>query len=359
MKLLILSRYGPMGASSRLRALQYRPSLEAAGIVVEVSSFFDDAYLQALYAGRREPIKTIGYYLSRMRKLISYQKPDVIWLEKEGFPWLPFFIEKAIFPKGVPIVSDYDDAVFHRYDQHTNSIIRNLLGSKIDAVMAASDLVMAGNAYLAEHSLKAGAQRVEIIPTVVDITAYSTIPQPASDGRPRIGWIGTPTTWRAYGTPMVPMLADLATEHSALVRVVGAGQEAPTDKHFENLPWSEKTESDLIQGMDVGLMPLDDSPWSRGKCGYKLIQYMACGLPVVASPVGVNSDIVEHGVNGFLASTEAEWREALNTLLCNKELRQRMGAKGRKRVEARYSIQVYGPKVAGLLHEVVQASRSK
>jgi len=354
MRLLVLSRYGRMGASSRLRTLQFLPYLNTAGITVEVAPFFDDAYLSNLYAGQRSGRRTAGYYASRVRKLLSKHKPDAIWLEKESFPWIPFSVERAILPRGVPIVSDYDDAVFHRYDQHGNPLVRKLLGTKIGMVMAASQLVMVGNAYLAEHAVSAGAPRVEIIPTVVDIDAYSTAPKPASDGHPRIGWIGTPSTWRNYGTPMVPFLRDLAVQHSARVRVVGAGLEAPEDPYFECLPWSEELESDLIQGMNIGLMPLDDSPWSRGKCGYKLIQYMACGLPVVASPVGVNAEIVQHGVNGFLATSDAEWHEALNILLSNRDLRERMGAAGRRLVEERYSLQVYGPRVANLLRSVTK-----
>jgi len=349
MKLLMLTRYGQLGASSRLRMLQFIPSLQSAGITVSVAPFFDDAYLSGLYAGQRSGIKTVGYYASRVRKLLTKHRPDAIWLEKESFPWLPFSLERAMLPRDVPIVSDYDDAVFHRYDRHRSSLVRKLLSTKIGKVMAASKLVMAGNAYLAEHAVSAGAQRVEIIPTVVDINAYSTVLKPASDGLPRIGWIGTPSTWRNYGTPMVPLLRDLAMQHSARVRVVGAGREAPEDPNFECLPWTEELESELIQGMSIGLMPLDDSPWARGKCGYKLIQYMACGLPVVASPVGVNSEIVEHGVNGFLVTSEDDWREALNTLLSNEDLRKRMGAAGRRRVEERYSLQVYGPRVANLL----------
>jgi glycosyltransferase involved in cell wall biosynthesis len=105
-------------------------------------------------------------------------------------------------------------------------------------------------------------------------------------------------------------------------------------------------------------MPLPDTPWMRGKCGYKLIQYMACGLPVVASPVGVNADIVEHGVNGFLVETPDDWSRALKTLIGNPDLRRQMGAAGRKRVEERYSLQVYGPRVASLLSEIAAQGRA-
>lgn len=151
--------------------------------------------------------------------------------------------------------------------------------------------------------------------------------------------------------PLLPLLQEMARTHGALIRAVGTGPGADMDL-LERLPWAEETEGRLIQSMDIGIMPLDDTPWSRGKCGYKLIQYMACGLPVVASPVGVNSEIVEDGVTGFLASSDAEWRDAISRLLADADLRRRMGEAGRKRMEELYSLQVWGPRVAEMLRQV-------
>ena len=111
--------------------------------------------------------------------------------------------------------------------------------------------------------------------------------------------------------------------------------------------------------MDIGIMPLTDTPWARGKCGYKLIQYMACGIPVIASPVGVNAELVEHGVNGFLASSDAEWAETLQTLLHDPDLRARMGEAGRRKVEREYSLQVWGPRVAHMLRDVASTGKSR
>ncbi|GHE76999.1 hypothetical protein GCM10019059_40240 [Camelimonas fluminis] len=228
-----------------------------------------------------------------------------------------------------------------------------VLGRKIDRVMARSALVMAGNPYLADRAHKAGATWVEIVPTVVDADAYDTSPRREVDGRPRIGWIGSPSTWTQYMLPMLPMLSNLAERYGAALRVVGAGPRAEGNG-IENLPWSEEGESGLIQSMDIGLMPLDDSPWSRGKCGYKIIQYMACGLPVVASPVGVNAEIVEDGVTGFLATTETEWGTAIGRLLSDPDLRHRMGMAGRRRMEEHYSLQIWGPRVASMLRKVAE-----
>lgn len=358
MKLLVLSRYSRLGASSRLRMLDYVPALINVGFDVEVVSFFDEYYLTQVYAGRNSKISTLRYFYSRVRRLLFGKNPDLIWIEKEAFQWLPWFIEKEILPKNVPLVSDYDDAVFHRYDLHRSLLVRTLLTRKIDSVMAASSLVLAGNHYLEERARSAGAKSVEIIPTVVNAEAYSVARVPAADGRPRIGWIGSPSTWSEYCEPLLPVLSASARKHGAMVRTVGASRTAKKSETLELLSWSEGTEIQSIQGMDIGVMPLDDSPWARGKCGYKLIQYMACGLPVVASPVGVNSEIVEHGVNGFLAKTDAQWAAALDALLGNPDLRRRMGSAGRKKVEQDYSLQVYGPRVAELLMDVACAGRS-
>ena len=353
MNLLILTRYDRLGASSRLRMMQYLPALAAVGITARVECFFDDAYLERLYSGEPGWRRVPSYYMKRIRALRRSAQADVVWLEKEAMPWLPAWLEQSLLSRNVPLVSDYDDAVFHRYDLHGNPLVRRVIGCKIDHVMARSALVMAGNYYLANRAKAAGAARTEIVPTVVDADAYRTDRLPAHDGMLRIGWIGTPGTWLQYMAPMRLMLAELLQAQSARLRVVGAG--IPDAPRIESLTWSEAEESRMIQGMDIGLMPLDDSPWSRGKCGYKIIQYMACGVPVVASPTGVNAQIVEEGVTGFLATTEAEWRDAIARLLADPDLRARMGAAGRKRMEERYSLQVWGPKVAQMLRSVMRA----
>lgn len=349
MKLTILSRYSRLGASSRLRSLQYVPSLERAGIDIEVLPFFDDAYLIDLYAGRRKPMATFGYFAKRLSDCRVARGSDLLWVEKEVLPWMPWAIERAVLPRGVPYVVDYDDAVFHRYDRHQRGVVRWALGQKIDRVMQAAGCVTAGNAYLAKRAYTAGARHVQIVPTVVDLARYDTSKLEPADGALRVGWIGTPQTWSELARPIHAILSLELAAAGAVFRAVGAEMSASTQGDLEVLPWSEDTEVDMIKAMDIGIMPLPDTPWTRGKCGYKLIQYMACGLPVIASPVGVNSEIVEHGVNGFLADTPAEWREAVSRLLSDKELRERMGATGRKKVEAHFSLQAWSDRLAAIL----------
>ncbi|WP_223428809.1 glycosyltransferase family 4 protein [Tateyamaria pelophila] len=355
MNILLLSRYTRLGASSRLRTMQYLPALAREGLKVQVAPFFDDAYLQALYLGKRKRGSTTGHMLQRMRDMRMTPTPDLIWLEYEALPWVPWLIERAILPRGVPIVSDYDDAVFHRYDKHKLGTVQAFLGKKIGRVMAASALVMAGNPYLGDHARRSGATQVELVPTVIDLDAYEVREDAVDEITLRVGWIGTPQTWQELAHPIHGLLDPLLTEHRALFRAVGASMKPETRGTLEILPWMEDTEVSSIQGMDIGVMPLPDTPWAQGKCGYKLIQYMACGLPVVASPVGVNRDIVEHGVNGFLAESDDDWHTAIETLLNDAELRRRMGAAGRRKVEERYSLQVWGPRVARMLGSVIKS----
>lgn len=351
LKLLVLSRYSRLGASSRLRTLQYQPFLEAAGLVVEHVPFFDDHYLTRLYAGQTDRTALLRYFSNRLRALRMQPRPDLIWLEYEALPWLPWAVEAALMPSGVPIVSDYDDAVFHRYDRHRLPPVRLSLGRKIDRVMASSALVTAGNTYLADRANAAGASQVEVVPTVVDLDHYPFVPVAAARPRPRVGWIGTPETWEGLAKPIHQTLLPVLHEMQATFRAIGASLIPTTGERLEMVPWREADEANLIRSTDIGVMPLPDTLWARGKCGYKLIQYMACGLPVVASPVGVNCTIVEHGVTGFLASSDEEWRDAIATLLADPDLRRQMGEQGRRRVEQRYSLQLWGPRVATLLRE--------
>ncbi len=356
-RLLILSRYSRLGASSRLRMMQFIPHLEEAGFEIDLRPFVNSSYIEKLYKGKSQRLSKAKYVLARLKMLLLAKSYDLIWIEKEALPWLPFAIEGLILPKKIPIVSDFDDAVFHQYDLHKNTVVRHLLGKKIDRAMANSSLVMAGNDYLAERARLAGAGNIAVVPTVVDVGQYSTIDFDKSKLVRNVGWIGSPGTWREYVVPRLPMLRTIVRQHHTKFNVVGAGDSMNSDEVVDFFPWSEDTEIHRIQQMAIGIMPLTDTPWARGKCGFKLIQYMACGLPVIASPVGVNRHIIEHGKNGFLASSDEEWENALNTLLQDPDLRHRMGREGRAKVENEFSRQVWGPRIAELLVQSVPVSR--
>lgn len=353
MNILLLSRYERLGASSRVRMLQYIPYLEKHGTRITVSSLFTDDYLRYYYEkGKKSLSEVVKSYLGRVAQFVKSGEYDLLWIEKELFPFFPAWGESLLGLFGKPYVVDYDDAVFHNYDIHPNRVIRLFLRGKIDAVMRNASLVVVGNDYIAERARNGGAKRVEYQPSVIDLDRYQGVaPQPS--GVFTIGWIGSPSA--SYYLKIVESaLIKVCEGGNARMLLVGAGGVDITGVPLDMLSWAENTEVADIQKFDVGIMPLPDTPWERGKCGFKLIQYMACGIPVIASPVGVNTKIVEHGVNGFLANTTEEWVHALNTLRDNPELRLKMGRAGRAKVEAEYCLQVTAPRMLELLKGVVR-----
>ncbi|MBW1745401.1 MAG: glycosyltransferase family 4 protein [Deltaproteobacteria bacterium] len=352
MKILLLSRYSRLGASSRLRSYQYLPYLKAQGIDVTVASLLGDEYIKNLYTGRRvNLLSVIGAYVRRITCLLKSNRFDLLWIEYEILPWLPAWAERILACFGIPYIVDYDDAIFHRYDMHQWRMVRRILGDKIDKVIHQATLVIAGNRYLADRARRAGARWIECLPTVVDLKRYRVDPN-RKKSVVNFGWIGSPTTAK-YLYLVTHAFAKVCSDINARLVLVGSGQVQLDGIPTEIRTWSEETEVKNIQDFDVGIMPIPDDPWTRGKCGYKLIQYMACGRPVIASPVGVNQQIVEDGANGFLAITVSDWVHALKTLGNDYELRDRMGKAARAKVESQYSLQVAAPRLADLMRNMV------
>lgn len=355
LNLLLLSRYDARGASSRLRTLQYLPALEAQGFAVTHLPLFSSAYLDTIYSsgswlsGRvRSAGRAAAAITRRLSALLSARRYDVVWVEKELFPYLPGGVEKLLACTGVPYVVDYDDAIFHRYDCTQSSLVRGLLRNKLDPLLRNAFAVTAGNDYLGEYALRHGARRVEHVPTVVDIDRYRNVPESAGEVF-RIGWIGSPST-APYLSSIHAPLRTLAMERPIRLITVGAPPLDLPGVPVEQHAWTLNSEAQLIQGFHAGVMPLLDSPWEQGKCGYKLIQYMASGRPVIASPVGVNAAIVGKS-SGFMAASDAEWLDAFRALAESAELRLAMGTAARARIEEGYTLQVMAPRVTSLLAE--------
>jgi len=354
MRVLCLTRYGRLGASSRLRFYQYLPHLAAEGIEVTVAPLLPDDYLRDLYGGR--PIRwgaILTAYLGRVRSLVAARAFDLVWLEKELLPWLPAWGERWLSAWGIPYVVDYDDAIFHNYDRHASPLVRALLARKIDAVMRRAALVVAGNDYLAERAQRAGARRVACLPTVIDLERYP-VATSASNDVFTIGWIGSPST-AGYLRLIGSALADVCAGGRARLMLVGSGPLELEGVPAEIRPWSEASEVAELHRFDAGIMPLPDEPWERGKCAYKLIQYMACALPVAASPVGMNCQVVGEGVEGFLCANQEDWTRALIRLRDEPALRQTLGRAARRKVEERYCLQVAAPILEGLLRSALAA----
>lgn len=355
MRVAAFTKYDQEAASTRQRLLQFLPDFERAGIEVDYLPLLGNDYVRSLATGTPPSRLAIGRaYARRFRQLLGSRNYDIIWIYAELFPWLPSGFERLAFRTGRPVIYDCDDAFFVTYDSHPSAVVRRLLGGKLQPLMAGAAACCCGNKHLRDYAAHF-CQRTIVLPTVVDTARYR--PMPSSRRGVVIGWIGSPTTW-ANVRPLLPLLSELCQTYGVRVHAVGAGVNAEIDR-FEGLDlieWTEASEIASVQAMDIGIMPLHDLPFERGKSGYKLIQYMACGLPVVASPVGENASIVEQGANGFLAGNDAEWRQALVSLVQNSDLRATLGAAGRARVVADFSLDVHSPRLVELFRSIVWES---
>lgn len=353
-RVLALTRYGAQAASTRQRLLQYLPYLADAGIIVDWYPLLDDDYVRSLAEGSPPSKSSIAAgYVRRLGHLASARRYDLLWIYAELFPYLPSGFERLAFLPGIPTIYDFDDAFFEQYDSHRAAGVRRLLMDKLKPLVAGVDACCCGNAYL-QHYARQLNERTILLPTVVDTDAYIPAPRPPSE-RLTLGWIGTPSTWQ-YLRPLLPVFQDLALKYKFRVRIVGAGPAAVRESTslIEAVAWSESSEVSEVQGFDIGMMPLPDDRWARGKSGYKLIQYMACGIPVVASPVGANTDIVREYEMGLFATTPGEWSSALASLLENAKLRDKMGENGRRRVEKHYSLRTSAPVLVDLFRETAR-----
>ena len=353
--ILFLTRFTRKCAGSRLRTYQYIDYFQSEryDFHFKEKSLLNDQYLENLFSKKNKPwFSVIRTYLSRLFfLLVSQRQYDLIWIETEIFPYCPAWIELLLL-KNKKFVLNYDDAVFHIYDNHKNYLIRLILGKKIDRLMGNANLIIAGNEYLKQRAVSACAKNIQIIPTVVDLDRYYITDRNYMndhDSVPIIGWIGTAITQK-FLKIIETALAEVFCIKKFKLIIIGVNENFKLSGFdYEILPWSENTEIEYLNQIDIGVMPLLDQPFERGKCGYKLIQYMALAKPVIASPVGVNLEIVQHEKNGFLASSSKEWVDAILFLLNNPEKRKSMGAESRKIVEANFSLKKYAPILFQLL----------
>jgi glycosyltransferase involved in cell wall biosynthesis len=334
LSVLALCRYSSRAASSRQRFVLYRDSLKNLGINVTISSFFDDGYLLARYAGRPIWQAAVRAYARRIYRLLSLAHYDLLWVEKEMLPYLPAFFERFLFRK-MPYVIDIDDAWYLNYSNHSSSLVRRFLGMKFEELIRHSALTLVGNNYLAQWARANGAASVAVVPTVVDLDRYPA--RPPQNGPFTIGWIGTPMTVR-YLEHIAEPLREICDGTGAQLRIIGDTNFRMPGVASVSHPWQHATEAELISQCHIGIMPLPHDPWIHGKCGYKLVQFLAAGRAVIATRTEANEAIIGGSEAGFVATTDADWTRALACLRDQPELREQMGATGRRRVQRGYCL---------------------
>jgi glycosyltransferase involved in cell wall biosynthesis len=362
-RLLALSPIPAEGAGCRFRVLQYVPALERAGFSVTVAPFFDAPFFDMVYQPGHYAQKfraLVRQSVERLRLMAARDRYDAFFVYREAYPIGPALLETLLSRSaGRPVVYDFDDAIFLSNSSDANRFLSALkYPRKVASIIRRSALVLAGNEYLAGYA-RAHSSNVAVLPTCVDTAAFVPRAAPAPPGAtPVIGWIGTHSTTR-YVKSLAAPLGRLAATARFVLRLSGTAEPVRLEGvTIAEEPWRLDREIELFNTCDIGVYPLTDDEWARGKCGFKAIQFMACGVPVVAAAVGVNREIICDGVNGFLASSDEEWTAKLERLLGDADLRRRIGAAGRRTIEERYSLAVNAPRLVSLLSEVTGRERA-
>jgi glycosyltransferase involved in cell wall biosynthesis len=360
MKVLALCSYPVEAASTRYRVTQFIKPLSERGINLTVSPFLDSELQASLYNREAWPRTAFGLMRSAMRRVGEIggaHQADVLFVQREAMIFGPPVIEwLAARVLKRPMVLDLDDATYVSYTSPTYGKVGRALkwAGKTDDLISWATLVTCGNRAIADYVESKGTIS-RIIPTVVDTELF----RPTSRIRqsvPVLGWIGTHSTF-PYLETIFPVLQDLARTHRFKVKIVGAGVKEVKIPGVEvdSLEWRLERELEDFHSIDIGLYPIDSAMyaenWASGKSGFKAIQYMAIGIPYVAAPIGAAADIGEAGVTHFHATTSHKWFKALELLLSDSELRQTMGAAGRRHVVEHYSLSDQADKLAHALRE--------
>ena len=389
MKVLALASYPTEAAATRYRLEQFVIPLAERGITLTIHPFLNSKHFEKLYRREALPSTALGLIRATLRRsaeVLSARQADVVLVQREAMIFGPTFIEwlTARVMKR-PMVLDLDDATYVSYTSPTYGDFGKALKwfSKTDDLIRWATVVICGNRSIAEYVSSKGA-RARIIPTVVDTEVFRPACPPANAGgteidlsanasdtnkslhrskssRVVLGWIGTHSTF-PYLESIFPVLTELAKEYDFRLKVVGAGKDEITipGVEVENLRWSLEREVRDFQSIDIGLYPIDaglySNKWAAGKSGFKAIQYMAVGVPYIATPVGASKELGEVGVTHFFASNHQEWRDALAELIVNANQRKQMGAAGRCHVIKQFALPAQADKLAAVLREAATSN---
>lgn len=354
-RICILAPY-PFGQapSQRFRFEQYLADLQKDGYSVEIYPFLSQKNWAHLYKNGsvlKKAWAMISSIFGRFGILPKLRKADKILIHREasmiGPPIFEWIIAKILRKK---YIFDFDDAIWLPNYSESNAAFHRLKAyGKIKRIIKWSDKVFAGNNFLGDYARQFNPN-VHLIPTTIDLENVHTIKATHSNDLPIIGWTGSHTTL-SYIEPILPLLRQLHQEIPFRFHVI-ANLPPTFDADFiDFIQWNKESEISDLSQLDIGVMPLEDTIWAKGKCGFKGLQYMALSIPAVMSPVGVNTEIVQSGKNGILCSTQEEWYTTLKTLLEDRALRIQLGKAGHTTVFERYSVQAYRSTYLKLINE--------
>lgn len=349
----------PLGKapSQRFRVEQFLPLLDESNISYQLACFMDDSTWKVLYSKSSVIQKawgiTKGYFKRWKQVLIDAHHHDVVFVHREAAPLGPPLFEWIVAKLWrKKLIYDFDDAIWIPNTSAENKLAGYFKAFwKVAKICKWATTVTAGNHFLATFARQSGAAKVVYLPTVVD-TAHRYLPKEKSmkNTLPVIGWTGSHSTLK-YLDELIPVLQELEKEYDFAFLVIANKNPELQLKNFQFISWREATEIEDLNQIDIGVMPLTPDAWSDGKCGFKLIQYLALGIPAVASPVGVNKDIIQEGANGFLAQDKSEWQGKLSLLLKDCSLRKSIGKAGMSTIRERYSLNSQEEKFLSLFRD--------
>jgi glycosyltransferase involved in cell wall biosynthesis len=343
LKVLFIFPY-PHGtaASQRFRFEQYLPLLPGNGISYALAPFLDKQTWQILYKKGYTWHKALGIakgFLCRIYLLFTIRQYDFVFIHREASPLGPPIFEwilTKVFKKKV--IFDFDDAIWLPNTSAANKLAAGLKWHhKTASVCRWAYKVSAGNSYLAAYAGQFN-RNVFVNPTTIDTVHLHNQIKDQDSPQLVIGWTGTHSTI-SYLDEIIPVLGELEKEHTFTFLVISDKAPGFTLRSLHYLPWNKATEITDLLKINIGIMPLTDDRWAKGKCGFKALQYMALGIPALVSPVGVNTGIVENGINGFICNTPQDWKQHICRLLQDEVLRKQMGLAAREKVEKQYSVQ--------------------
>ncbi|MDO9464614.1 MAG: glycosyltransferase family 4 protein [bacterium] len=358
MRVLFLTQTAELGAASRYLVYQYLRFLEQEGIECTVSPGIPSKHFSKAYF-TESLLKKIPYhglvFLKRLRELSSLNGYDIIFVQKCVLPQTFPVIETIISHLNKKLIFDIDESLFYLPPRRKRSTLYRLRYNAIPRILKMSRHVIAGNNYLRDYILNYNSN-VSVIPTVIDTDRYA-VRDYKNDNNKNIviGWMGNPTT-SIYLDQLRTVFKVLSQRYNITIRIIGANGFKIDDVEVDSRDWNLHSEVKELQDFDIGIMPLTDDVWTRGKCGCKILQYMGVGVPAVASRIGENGKIIKDGINGFLADSNDEWIEKLSLLIEDPTLRQKMGKEGRNTVENFYSLKVNTSKLKAVLEKVYLSS---